>query len=109
MPTPWLDWRVDSMGMPDGAAMDQEGCYWSCGIFAGAIHRFDQSGTHLESYCLPISQPTMCCFGGDDLRTLFVTSMTLRLDAVQRASQPLAGTVIAFRVGVAGAPVGVFE
>ena len=109
MPTPWLDWRVDSMGMPDGAAMDQEGCYWSCGIFAGAIHRFDPSGTHLESYCLPISQPTMCCFGGDDLRTLFVTSMTLRLNAVQRASQPLAGTVIAFRVEVAGAPVGVFE
>lgn len=88
MPTPWLDWRVDSMGMPDGAAMDQEGCYWSCGIFAGAIHRFDPSGTHLESYSLPISQPTMCCFGGGDLKTLFVTSMTLRLDAVARAAQP---------------------
>jgi sugar lactone lactonase YvrE len=107
-PKPWLDWRADSMGMPDGAAMDEEGCYWSCGIFAGAIHRFDPSGTHLESYLLPISQPTMCCFGGEDLRTLFVTSMTVRLDAKQRSLQPLAGTVIGFRVGVGGAPVGTY-
>ena len=108
-PEPWLDWRVDEMGMPDGAAMDQDGCYWSCGIFAGAIHRFDPAGAHVESYRLPISQPTMCCFGGEDLKTLFVTSMTARLDARQRADQPLAGSVIAFRVAVPGSPVGVFE
>ena len=107
-PQPWLDWRADTMGMPDGAAMDQAGCYWSCGIFSGAIHRFDPGVTHIESYRLPISQPTMCCFGGADLQTMFVTNMTLRLEAAQRAAQPLAGSVIAFRVGVAGAPVGMF-
>jgi len=107
-PRPWLDWRADSMGMPDGAAMDEEGCYWSCGIFAGAIHRFDPSGIHLESYLLPISQPTMCCFGGEDMRTLFVTSMTVKLDNHQRSLQPLAGSVIAFCVGVGGAPVGTY-
>jgi sugar lactone lactonase YvrE len=105
-PRPWLDWRADSMGMPDGAAMDEEGCYWSCGIFAGAIHRFNPSGFHLESYAVPVSQPTMCCFGGEDMRTLFVTSMTVKLDNHQRSLQPLAGSVIAFRVGVGGAPVG---
>ncbi len=107
-PEIWLDWRVDSMGMPDGAAMDQEGCYWSCGIFGGAIHRFNTNGEHIESYRLPISQPTMCCFGGADHKTLFVTSMTSRLGAAQRAAEPLAGCVIAFRVAVEGSPVGVF-
>jgi sugar lactone lactonase YvrE len=107
-PQPWLDWRRQDMGAPDGAAMDVDGCYWSCGIFSGAIHRFDPAGMHIESYRLPISQPTMCCFGGPDLKTLFVTNMTVRLELAQRASQPLAGSVIAFRVGTPGAPVGVF-
>jgi sugar lactone lactonase YvrE len=107
-PEPWLDWRRDELGAPDGAAMDADGCYWSCGIFSGAIHRFDPTGAHIESYRLPISQPTMCCFGGLDLKTLFVTNMTVLLEPAQRAAQPLAGSVIAFKVNTAGAPVGMF-
>jgi len=105
---PWLDWHRDSMGMPDGAAMDQEGCYWSCGIFASAIHRFNPQGEHIETYRLPVSQPTMCCFGDADLRTLYVTSMTVLLDPQQRAAQPWAGSVIAFRVDCPGCPIGAF-
>ena len=104
-PQLWLDWQPRSMGMPDGAAMDETGCYWSCGIFAGAIHRFDPAGRHIESYHLPVSQPTMCCFGDDDLRTVYVTSMTARLDGKLRAQEPLAGSVIAFRVECPGLSV----
>jgi sugar lactone lactonase YvrE len=50
----------------------------------------------------------MCCFGGSDLKTLFVTSMTAGLNAQDLAQQPLAGSVLAFRVEVAGAPIGRF-
>ncbi len=107
-PQPWLDWRADTMGLPDGAAMDAEGCYWICAVFSSRIHRFDRDGVHIESYTLPVTQPTMCCFGGADLKTLYVTSMTTGLDTNQRALQPLAGTVIAFQVTVPGWPVGKF-
>ena len=71
----------------------------------GAIHRFDPAGRHIETYHLPFSQPTMCCFGDGDLRTMYVTSMTARLDKNQRALEPLAGSVIAFRVGCPGVPI----
>jgi sugar lactone lactonase YvrE len=107
-PVLWGDWSAPEMGMPDGAAMDEEGCYWSCGIFASAIHRFVASGEFIASYHLPVSQPTMCCFGGSDRKTLFVTSMTAGLNANELAQQPLAGSILAFRVEVAGAPIGRF-
>lgn len=100
-PTPWLAWDKP-LGMPDGAAMDELGCYWSCGVFGSAIHRFSPQGVHLESYHLPISQPTMCCFGDADMRTLYVTSMTAKMTREQRQQQPLAGSVLAFRVDTPG-------
>jgi sugar lactone lactonase YvrE len=43
-------------------------------------------------------------FGGRDLRTLFVTSASMRLPEEARRLQPLAGHVLAFEPGVAGLP-----
>jgi sugar lactone lactonase YvrE len=31
-------------GRPDGAAVDAEGCYWSCGVSAGRLNRFSPAG-----------------------------------------------------------------
>jgi sugar lactone lactonase YvrE len=101
-PSLWLEWDKTWMGMPDGAAVDAEGCYWSCGIFAGLIHRFSPQGHLIESYEMPFSQPTMCCFGGADLRTLYVTAMTFKLTPGQLKAQNLAGSVCAFRVDTPG-------
>lgn len=97
-PHPWLAWDASWMGMPDGAAVDAEGCYWSCGIFAGLIHRFSPHGDLLASYEMPFSQPTMCCFGQSDLKTVYVTSMIVKLTPEQLASEELAGSVCAFRI-----------
>jgi sugar lactone lactonase YvrE len=42
----------------------------------------------------------MPCFGGKDLETMFVTSLT-----TDRLGKPQPGTVIAFEPGVRGIPV----
>lgn len=94
----------DGWGRPDGAAVDSEGCYWSCGIDAGRINRFSATGELVDVYRLPVAHPTMCCFGGADHRTLFVTS----LRKSDGNDAPLAGRVLAFDVAVPGAPVGRF-
>ena len=93
-------------GRPDGAAVDAEGCYWSCGVGAGRINRFDPEGRLMGYVPLPVSHPTMPCFGGDGLRTLYVTSLRAGLSAEALTQTPLAGGVFAVAAGVSGAEVG---
>jgi len=92
-------------GRPDGGAVDADGCYWGCGIGAGRINRFSPDGELLAWLPLPVTHPTMPCFGGPELRTLYVTSLREGLSAEQLQATPLAGAVLAIDVDVAGAPV----
>jgi sugar lactone lactonase YvrE len=69
-----LDRTETGPGRPDGAAVDSEGCYWSA-MFEGArVHRYDPDGMLMASYPVPALKPTMPAFGGDDLKTLYVTT-----------------------------------
>lgn len=63
-------------GKPDGGATDATGAYWSAGIYGGQIHRFSAQGTRMKTLSLPAKMVTMPCFGGADMKTLFVTSLT---------------------------------
>lgn len=94
----------EARGRPDGGACDAEGCYWSAGVSAGCLNRFDATGKLLERIDLPMPAGTMPCFGGSDLKTLFMTSIGEGL-APDRAGHPLAGCMVKMRVAVAGAPV----
>ena len=86
-------------GRPDGAAIDEDGCYWICGNDAGLVHRFTPAGRLDASLAVPVKKPAMCAFGGPGLDTLFVTSIRPGGDL---ADQPLAGGVFALRPGVRG-------
>ena len=61
-------------GRPDGAAVDAEGCYWTALFEGGRIQRYAPDGRLLAEYAVPARCPTMVCFGGPDLKTLYVTS-----------------------------------
>ena len=84
-------------GRPDGGAVDAEGCYWGCGICAGRINRFSPDGELIGWIEMPVTHPTMPCFGGPDLKTLYVTSLRENFTAEQIAATPLAGGVFADR------------
>ena len=86
-------------GRPDGAAADMEGAYWSAGVSAGCLNRYDRGGNLLERIPVPPKAPTMPCFGGPDLRTLYFTSLR------RPEAGPECGKVFALRVDVAGVPV----
>ena len=87
-------------GRPDGAAVDEDGCYWICANDAGLIHRFTPDGQLDRSLAVPIKKPAMCAFGGAGLDTLFVTS--IRPEGIDLSDQPLAGGLFALRPGVRG-------
>lgn len=92
-------------GRPDGAAVDEDGCYWICGNDAGLVHRFTPDGKLDRSLAVPVKKPAMCAFGGENLDTLFVTSIRPGgVDEAGLADQPLAGGVFALRAGVRGIP-----
>ena len=92
-------------GRPDGAAVDAEGCYWVA-MFEGArLLRLSPAGEVLSELPLPVRCPTMPCFGGDDLRTLFITTSRQNRPAEELAREPWAGQVLQCRVDVPGLPV----
>jgi sugar lactone lactonase YvrE len=101
--------RSETLGIPDGAAVDQEGYIWNARWGAGVLIRISPQGRLDRSVRLPVSQPTACCFGDDDLRTLYVTSARYALSSQQLAVQPFAGGVFSFRVEVAGLPLPAFR
>ncbi|MBV6272919.1 SMP-30/gluconolactonase/LRE family protein [Alcaligenaceae bacterium CGII-47] len=85
-------------GRPDGAAIDEAGCYWICATDSGQIHRYTPDGRLDRSLNVPVPKPTMCAFGGAQLDTLYVTSL-------RRPSTPpdaLDGGVFALHPGVCG-------
>ena len=89
---------------PDGAAVDREGCYWSAVYGGGKVVRFSPRGELIAEYTLPALCPTMCAFGGPDLKTLYVTSARQRRDAEELARLPQSGGIFAMRVEVPGLP-----
>lgn len=96
-------------GRPDGAAVDAEGCYWSCGIGAGRINRFSPAGELISHIELPVSHPTMPCFGGVNLDTLYITSLSEGFTPLQWEASPLAGGLFALKPGVSGTPVALYK
>ncbi len=103
----WVDMKP-LPGRPDGAAVDNEGCYWICANDAGLVHRFSRSGKLLQSTELPVSKPAMCAFGGPDLRHLFVTSIQ-PAKPMPGFDAALDGAVFMFQPGVQGLPEPLFS
>ena len=92
-------------GRPDGAAVDAEGCYWVAMFEGQRLLRLAPTGELLREVGLPVRCATMPCFGGDDLRTLYLTTAREKRPPEELARQPLAGCVLGLRVDVPGLPV----
>ena len=66
--------------------------------------RLSPAGAVLAEYAVPSMCPTMCAFGGADLRTLYVTSARQRRTDAELARLPQSGGIFAMRVDVPGLP-----
>jgi len=87
---------------PDGACIDAEGHLWNAIFAAGRVVRFTPDGTVATVIQLPVTNPTCVCFGGKDLRTLYITTARKFLDRSQLRREPLAGSVLAVELDVGG-------
>jgi sugar lactone lactonase YvrE len=95
-------------GRPDGAAVDAEGGYWSALFEGQRLVRLSAMGEITREIRLPVRCATMPCFGGPDLKTLYITTSREKRPAAELEAQPLAGRVLTLRVDVAGLPANSF-
>lgn len=88
-----------ALGIPDGAAFDEDGCYW-CAIHGGGrLHRYRPDGGLDRIVKVPCQHPTMMAFGGADLRDLYITTATHG-----KPTAPHEGGLFRLRVDIAGLP-----
>ena len=85
-------------GLPDGLAVAEDGTVWLAVAHAGVVAVYDASGRQLGEVEVPVPMATSVCFGGDDLRDLYVT--TGRVEA----PESLRACVYRGRAAVAGLP-----
>ena len=100
-PRVFAQWHGET-DRPDGAAVDSAGNYWSAFYRGGKVVKISPRGDVLAEYPTPAMCPTMCAFGGADLRTLYVTSARQMREADELARLPQSGGIFALRRRHAG-------
>jgi sugar lactone lactonase YvrE len=94
----------------DGATVDRDGYYWCAEVHGWSIGKYATDGTQVDRIRLPVRQPTMCSFGGENLDVLYVTSATRFLEPGEAEQQPLAGALFAIHgTGAVGLPEPFFK
>lgn len=88
-------------GRPDGAAVDSEGFYWTALYEGGRIARLSPEGEIVEEIAIPARCPTMVAFGGDDLKTLYITTVGNRPQE-ELEEYPHSGAIFRVDVDVPG-------
>ena len=92
-------------GVPDGLVVDEVGGVWVALWDGGAVVRFGPDGELDRVVEVPTPRATACTLGGDDLRTLHITTSQHGLDH----DDGCAGAVFSTRVDVPGVPVEEFD
>lgn len=93
-----------SQERPDGACVDAAGGLWTAFFSGGRVVRYRPDGQIDIIIPMPVTNPTCLCFGGSDLRTLYVTTARKFLDQRQLSIEPQAGHVLAIHGVAQGLP-----
>ena len=97
--------QTSAPARPDGSCVDAEGFVWNAHFAGACLVRYTPDWARADRVVeLPVAHPTSrCCFGGERLDALFVTSASDPLLTGQRGS-PVCGKLLSLDVGVRGLP-----
>lgn len=90
-------------GRPDGACVDEDGCYWIACVHGAMVLRVTPAGAIDRRVALPVAKPTRPAFGGPGLSTLFITTIGGGSPAAE-PHEPQAGGLFAIETGHRGLP-----
>lgn len=90
--------HLGEKAMPDGLAVAEDGSLWIADASGGRVCVFNGDGSHREDIAVPLPTVTSLCFGGEDLRDLYIVTATWH------TKREDAGSIFRMRVDVAGLP-----
>lgn len=91
----------ESLGYPDGMAIDDDGGLWVALWGGGAVNHYDATGRLVETITVPgTSQVTSCAFGGSRRDVLFITTSR---QGLRDNEEPYAGAIFAITTRSRGA------
>ena len=91
------------MGFPDGMCIDREGMLWVGHYGGSGVYRWNpDSGELLDKIELPVPHVTSCCFGGENLDHLLITTAQENLSEDDLKKYPQSGNAFVVKVGVSG-------
>jgi gluconolactonase len=96
---PWRSFaEMGPDGVPDGLKVAADGSVWVADARLGRVAVFEADGSHRLDLPVPLPMVTSLCFGGDDLKDLYVVTGS------DGAPNEASGTVFLTRVEVPGLP-----
>lgn len=100
----------ETLGYPDGMAIDEEDMLW-VGMWNGnAVARFNpETGKLLSKIEVPAHNVTSCAFGGENLDILYITTATVDMTDEERKKFPQAGSIFKANPGVKGVKSAFFK
>lgn len=101
----FFQFSSDEPGIPDGASVDTDGCYWVAVAQGGArVERRRPDGTLDLVVHTPADCPTMCSFGGPNRDQLFITTLSKHIPERDRTNHPEQGALYVIDTGHQGLP-----
>jgi len=88
--------NLGANGVPDGLKVASDGSVWVADAHGGRVAVFSTDGSHREDIAVPLPMVTSLCFGGDDLRDLYIVTGS------RGGPQDNCGSIFRMRVEVAG-------
>jgi len=98
----------EAFGIPDGSAIDTEGCLWNARWDGSAVLRITPDGRIDRVVDLPVLKVADCAFGGADLRTPFISTAAFGMSDFERKTEPMAGDIFTISTDVDGVEKGIF-
>lgn len=97
---------IDVAGcLPDGMCIDCEGMLWVAVWGAGYVGRYDPlSGSLIAKVNVDAPQVSSCCFGGKDMRQMFITTAAKGMAQAELATHSLSGSLFIVDLPFKGPP-----
>ena len=86
-------------GIPDGLVVSEDGAVWVALAGGSGVGVYEPDGSLRQEVTIPVPMCTSVCFGGDDLRDLYIVSGSDGSDGDRE------GGIYRYRSDVAGLPV----
>jgi D-xylonolactonase len=97
---PWRPFAsLGASGVPDGLKVASDGSVWVADAHGGRVAVFNADGTHRRDMTIPLPMVTSLCFGGEDLRDLYVVTGS------RGGPHENCGSIFRTRVDVPGLPL----